>query len=72
MQVMEQMKSEAREAGWEEGRQQGRQQGIQEGIQEGRQQGRQQGILRLAELIKSGLSVEEALARIQNEYSAAV
>ena len=64
VQVMEQMKSEAREEGLAEGREEGMQQGIQEGMQ--------QGILKFAELIKAGLSVEEALSRIQNEYSVAV
>ena len=59
VQVREEIRYEAKEEGREEG------------IQQGIQQGVQQTILKLAELIKAGLSVEEALARIQNEQSVA-
>ena len=48
----------------EELRMEGRLEGIEEGIQQGIQQGVQQGVTMLAELIKAGLSLEEALEKV--------
>ena len=68
IQVMERMKSEAREEGLEEGRAEG----IAAGREEGREEGRVEGILKLAELIKAGVMIDDAVARICDEYSIAV
>ena len=47
----------------------GRKEGRQEGREEGREEGRGEGVTMLAELIKKGLSLEDALQKIQEETS---
>ena len=54
----------ARERGWYEGRE--------EGKEEGRKEGVTIGAIKLAELIKSGLSVDEAVLKIKEEQNGLV
>ena len=60
----EQLKTE----GWEEGLEQG----IEQGIEQGLEQGHAEGAIKLAEFIKAGLSVDDALVRVQSELKIAV
>ena len=43
-----------------------------EGWEEGLEQGRMEGAIKLAEFLKAGLSVDDALARVQSEVKVAV
>ena len=60
----EQLKTE----GWEEGLEQG----IEQGLEQGREEGRMEGAIKLSEFLKASLSIDDALARMQNEAKIAV
>ena len=49
----------------EEARMEGKEEGLRQGVQQGMQQGIQQGAAKIVELIKSGLSPEEALKKVK-------